>query len=241
MLTLVACKPKDDGNDDVVTAGLLYLVDQTSGNCAMVTRTSSTLYSAQLNVIPKGGCNQATLTGSTLADATVLTQGKYDTAITLATSLGCNSTTITNLTNSKNNVATTNSTAAAQTAFDTTAEKTRFYPIADLRAEGIAPFKVMLGALGFSEAEILALNLLDVNLFKNLNYTSLIATAAASATDTACVTAVTNKIATDFSGVLMLDATANTKAKISKLAVGACTYGSSSTATNTCATLNTQF
>ncbi|MGJ4752606.1 hypothetical protein [Leptospira kmetyi] len=240
ILAFAACK-KDNKDDNTATAALLYLLDQTSGNCAVVQRTNATLYTAQLNVIPKGGCNQATLSGSTLAESTLITQGYYDSATTLATSLGCNSTTLSNLATAKNNVATVNATAAAQTAFDTNAEKTRYYAISDLRVEAIAPLNAALGPLGFSQAEILALNRLDVNLFKNINSIGFITTAAVAASDTACQTALTNKTKTDFAGVMFLDATANTKAKLTSIALTACTYGSSSVAANTCASLNTQF
>ncbi|RHX88215.1 hypothetical protein DLM78_04470 [Leptospira stimsonii] len=237
-LTMFLSACKKDKDDNTATAALLFLLDQTSGNCAVVTRTSSTLFTANLTVIPKGGCNQATITGSSLAANTLLTQANYDAAQTLATSLGCTANTKTALTTAKNAV---NTSATAQSTFDTNAEKTRYFPIADLRVEGIVALNTALSPLGFSQAEVLALNLLSVDLLKALTPITYLSTAATGAGDAACLTAVGNKIATDYAGVYTYDQTATTKAKITKLAQAQCTYGSGAAVTSTCATLNTQF
>ncbi|AOP35374.1 hypothetical protein A0128_16925 [Leptospira tipperaryensis] len=241
VLTMLLSACKKDKDDNTATTALLFLLDQTSGNCAVVQRTNSTLFSASLSVIPKGGCNQATIVGSTLAANTLITQANYDVAQTLATSLGCNANTSNALTNAKNAAATANATASAQTTFDTNAEKTRYFPIADLRIEGLVALNTALSPLGFSQAEILALKTVSVDLIKTLAPLSFLTIAATGAGDAACVTAAGNKITTDFAGVYGFDQTATTKAKISKLAQIQCTYGSGAAANSTCATLNTQF
>ncbi|MBM9579329.1 hypothetical protein JWG45_19480 [Leptospira sp. 201903070] len=239
-VAFAACKPKD--NDDNTTTALLFLLDQTTGNCAIVSRTNSTLYTASLTVIPKGGCNQATLAGTTLAANTLIAQANYDTAQTIATSLSCNASTSARLTTSKEAVATANSTAAAQTTFDTNAERTRYFPIADLRVEGIVALNTALSPLGFSQAEILALKVIGLDAYRNLIPLSLLGQAAAAAGDTACVTATTNKIRADYAGVRGVDANATTKATITTLPlINTCTYGSASPTNTTCATLSTQF
>ncbi|MBM9501224.1 hypothetical protein JWG44_13285 [Leptospira sp. 201903071] len=240
-VAFAACKPKDS-DDNTTTTALLFLLDQTSGNCAVVSRTNSTLYTASLTVIPKGGCNQATLAGSTLAANTLITQAYYDTAQTIATSLGCNSNTSARLTTLKEAVATANSTATAQTTFDTNVERTRYFPIADLRVEGIVALNTALSPLGFSQAEILALKVVSLDAYRNIFPITFLGQAAGLAGDTACVTAVTNKSRTDYAGVRGVDPAATTKATITTLPlINTCTYGSASPTNTTCATLNTQF
>lgn len=48
------CK-KDSDDDDMPLLALLYIADQTSGNCATINKGTS--YTVQLSVVPKGGCS----------------------------------------------------------------------------------------------------------------------------------------------------------------------------------------
>lgn len=96
MVLIVACK-SDDNDDD--TTNLLYflVLDQTSGNCARVERSTTAdtddgskvkpLYTAYGNLVPKGGCNWKTL-GSTYYNdsekAATAIQSKFDEYITIA-------------------------------------------------------------------------------------------------------------------------------------------------------------
>ncbi|MBE7413028.1 MAG: hypothetical protein HS129_13370 [Leptospiraceae bacterium] len=56
-------KKKEDDNNSAL---MFYLLDQTSGKCATITKsaTGTTTYSATGSAIPKGGCNAATLNTS---------------------------------------------------------------------------------------------------------------------------------------------------------------------------------
>jgi len=63
-LLLFNCSKKEDDNTSK-NAILLYLVDQASGNCVVIQKTttaaSKTLYTATGYSVPKGGCNSSTL------------------------------------------------------------------------------------------------------------------------------------------------------------------------------------
>lgn len=52
---VVNCPKEKDDDDNTITALLLFLNDQQSGNCATATR--GTPYSVSLSVIPKGACS----------------------------------------------------------------------------------------------------------------------------------------------------------------------------------------
>lgn len=68
----VAC-PKDNNNDTKNRNNLLglFLIDQTSGNCVQLRKTSGAtpIYTATGYAVPKGGCNEGTLGTKYTADA----------------------------------------------------------------------------------------------------------------------------------------------------------------------------
>ncbi|MCE9501043.1 MAG: hypothetical protein K8R21_11190 [Leptospira sp.] len=107
-------KKKDDSSTNLL---LFFLLDQLSGNCASVTKsTGGTVYSATGLTVPKGGCNASTLqTGLyTIDPATAVTAvgTGYDAlkAVYDANSSSCSALS-TAVTNSKNAVTTTTVTA----------------------------------------------------------------------------------------------------------------------------------
>lgn len=231
-IALTVCKKSDDGNDDTMTVGLLYFLDQTSGNCATVIKTSSTLYQVILNAVPKGGCNQATLTGSDLVSAHAIIATKYDGAIAIATSLNCSAASITAITNAKNNQIN----GLTQASFDTGVNNARYIPISDLRLEGMNV--LTKSSFAYTETEVLALNRLSVDQTRTTQQLQAI---LQSGVDAPCNLATVSKINTDFAGFLGVDQTANTKAKVTGLGFLTCQYGSSALANNKCSTLNTEF
>lgn len=233
-MALVACKKSDDGNDDVVTAGLLYFLDQTSGNCATIFKMSATQYGVTLSSVPKGGCNQATIAGTDLASAKAIRAAQYDGAITIANSIGCSSAAITTITNAKN----TAINGITQTTFDTSVSNTRFSPIGDLRLE-------MMNALtnanpAYTESEVMALNRLTVEQTTTAQY--ILTAMSVPGLEAACVTAFNNKRTADFKGFLAIDPTAISKATITGIGFGTCLYGTGAIPANAkCATLNELF
>ncbi|MCX7997539.1 MAG: hypothetical protein N3A69_01120, partial [Leptospiraceae bacterium] len=61
-------KKKDDSQKNTLMLLGLYIADQQSGNCAVVSKNTSTnIYTAFLYPIPKGGCNAGTIYGGTTA------------------------------------------------------------------------------------------------------------------------------------------------------------------------------
>ncbi|RHX92614.1 hypothetical protein [Leptospira stimsonii] len=233
------CKKSDDGNDDTILAALLYVADLSSGNCATITKNSSSLYNATLTSVPKGGCNQATLAGSDVAGRAALINANFDAYSALATSLNCSVATTNLITSAKN----TTLAANTQAAFDNLVATTKYVPIQDLRLEG-APVvtKSAFGlALGLSESDVLSWKLLTVDQNRNAQNLINLATFAGGAGDVACVTAISNKVSSDFKGFLGLDPSAITKATITGVAQITCQYGTSAVVANKCATLNTEF
>ncbi|WP_147455774.1 hypothetical protein [Leptospira yasudae] len=233
-MALVACKKSDDGNDDVVTAGLIYFLDQTSGNCASINKVNATQYFAILLSTPKGGCNQATISGTDLASAKAIRAAQYDGAIAIANSIGCSSAAITTITNAKN--AAIN--AMTQATFDTSVSNTRYTPVADLRME-------LMGVLtnsnpAYTESEVMALNRMSVEQTIAFQY---IQTAISTAgLEAACVTAFNNKRTADFKGFSFADPTAISKATITGIGLGICSYGNAAIPANMkCSTLSEMF
>jgi hypothetical protein len=82
-------KKDDDNKKQQTNLLLLYAVDQASGNCATITKTtvgSTTSYSASGTGIPKGGCNEATLAPTYVtssATAKTTSDTYYDALISL--------------------------------------------------------------------------------------------------------------------------------------------------------------
>ncbi|MBM9501051.1 hypothetical protein JWG44_12390 [Leptospira sp. 201903071] len=237
-LAIAACKPKED-DDTTTLAALAYFVDQTSGNCAQVTKLSATNYFATLSAIPKGGCNQATLLGSDLASYKVIQSANFDAISALSTTLNCSAATNTAIANQKTAVL-----ATTQANFDTAAASIRYFPISDLRVEGLIPLSAAASALtvlGFSAAEILNLNRLTVDQSKLASATQFLGVLAAGTADAACLTAIGNNNKTAFAGILGLDSTANSKDTVKGIPSATCLYGSGAAATAKCATLSTEF
>ncbi|TGK23912.1 hypothetical protein [Leptospira stimsonii] len=233
------CKKSDDGNEDTILTALLYVADLSSGNCATITKNSSTLYNVVLTSVPKGGCNQATLAGSDLAGRAALINANFDAYSALATSLNCSVATTNLITSAKNTAIAANT----QAAFDNLVATTKYVPIQDLRVEG-APVvtKSAFGiALGLADSDVLSWKLLTVDQNKSAQNLINLRTFAAGAGDVACINAITNKVDTDFKGFVGLDSSATTKATISGVAQITCQYGTSAVVANKCATLNTEF
>ncbi|TGM53244.1 hypothetical protein [Leptospira adleri] len=235
MVVLSACKPKD--KDDNTTIGaLVLLLDQTSGNCATTFKLSSTSYFVSASVVPKGGCNKATLYGSDLASYIVLTNANTDLAITAATALNCSAAFITALTNSK-----TTTSATTQATYDTQVAAYQFSSIGDLRVEAGLALTTAYTALGVTAADIATWKLASLDQYKTSVVLSTIKQKAGLAGDAACATAAQNKLNTDFKGFVGLDNTVTSKASYTTIASASCTYGSATAANTACATINTQY
>lgn len=233
-MALVACKKSDDGNDDVVTAGLIYFLDQTSGNCASIMKMNATTYAATLTSIPKGGCNQATIAGTDLTSAKAIRAAQYDGAITIANSIGCSAAAITTLTNAKN----TALNAMTQATFDTSVSNFRYTPIGDSRIEMMTALTNASPA--YTESEVMALNRLTVDQTIAAQY--ILIAISTPGLEAACLTAFNNKRTADFKGFSLIDPTAISKATITGIGLGTCLYGTGAIPANAkCATLNEQF
>lgn len=231
-VAFAACK-KDDKDDTIVTTGLLYLLDQTSGNCASITKTNATQYTVNLSSIPKGGCNQATILGSDLTSRKAILSAQYDGAIAIANSIGCSAAAITTLTNAKN----TAINAITQTTFDTSVSTSRYTPIGDLRTEMMPLFTS--GNPAYTESEVMGLNRLTVDQTITAQYV-LIAINTAGL-EASCLTAFNSKRTTDFKGFFQVDPNANSKATVTGIGFGFCSYGTAVPANQKCASLNEQF
>ncbi|WP_244247640.1 hypothetical protein [Leptospira yasudae] len=234
-VAFAACK-KDDKDDNTTTAALLYMLDQTSGNCATTLKLSATQYFTTLSVIPKGGCNLATIVGSTLANYIVLQSANADAAIAAATALGSCTNTINAITTQKNGIA-----ATSQTAYDTAVANYRFTPISDLRIEGAIAIPTTYNSLGVTSSDVLTWNRATVDQYKTATTLSTIAQLAIAAVEPACGTAVSNKLKTDFKGFAGLDSSITSKSQITSIHGANCFYGSGVAANTLCATLNTQY
>lgn len=67
----IGCASDDDGDDDLLLLGVLFIADQNSGNCAQICQGSfdtsgnctgadgTASYEVQINTVPKGGCSAA--------------------------------------------------------------------------------------------------------------------------------------------------------------------------------------
>ena len=96
LISFVTCHKDDDSstkNRNNLLA--LYVIDQTSGNCAMITKGSSSSYTAVGYAVPKGGCNEATLGPEYTTDKNIAKQKSdayFDAIISVYISTGpvCN-------------------------------------------------------------------------------------------------------------------------------------------------------
>lgn len=232
---LAACKPKDK-DDNTTTAALLYLLDQTSGNCAQAFKLSATSYLVSLTVVPKGGCNLATIFGSTLASYLVIQSATYDAVLTAANSLSCSAATINAITAQKNAAA-----ATTQSAYDANVAKLQYTPISDLRIEGAIALPTTYTALGVTASDVLTWTRGTVDQLKTAQAIGLVAQVAAGAADAACATAASNKLKADFKGFIGVDSSITAKSSITSILSATCNYGSGVAANSVCATINTQF
>lgn len=137
-------KKKEDNT--AITALLLYVNDQLSGNCAMVMK-SGTTYTASLFSIPKGGCNKP----ATKEEAIALNQSYKEKITAIFTKAGSNcNAALTAYTNTINNNITTlqNQTEAQYTA---SVANTKYIVIGNLVTESALTMK---NELGYTEAQI---------------------------------------------------------------------------------------
>lgn len=216
-LFTINCK-KDNNEDSSTNALLLYLVDQTSGNCATITKSTTTtgLYSVGLSPLPKGGCSiSATREASITA-----TKSLYSKLIEVYTKAGSSCDTI------KTTISTLSSNTTVSTTYSNTTEEQYATSIANSRASTVASLvtesAATLTALGYTVASTKAAT--------SDQYFIYLASAFSSGT---CLTAVQSLDSALFTGI-----TAKTIAVSSS-----CSYGTASsvTSTNRCATLTDAF
>ncbi|MCW7493909.1 hypothetical protein ND861_14665 [Leptospira sp. 2 VSF19] len=210
------CK-KDEKDDTPVLALLLYANDQLSGNCASVTKASSTSYTAFLISVPKGGCSQQA-TKEAAAAQTKSTLEKIA-AIYAKAGSNCNAVSTAVTTNLNNNV--TNLNNMTEDQYKATLVNNRMIAIGNLVTESYNSLK----AAGRTDEQIAATR---PGSLEDYYVASAVLYAGAQ---TACVTAIKDSGAT--AGLFTNPQTV--------LALSSCTYGSSQPATTKCATLNTEF
>jgi hypothetical protein len=208
------CK-KDSDDDDMPLLALLYIADQTSGNCATVTR--GTPYTVQLSVVPKGGCS-VPQTRAAAVETAKSAYGKYIAVFTKAGS-ACDSTTAT-YTKTRDELTVDNYIATkdkTEEQYKTdTVDKSRAVSVGSLIDEA----KITLAAGGYDLTKV-KLGTLD-QLF--VYYASL-------ASAGGCQTAVKALDEALFTGL-----TAKTIVLSSS-----CSYGTGATDANRCATLKDAF
>lgn len=125
-LALISCK-KDNKDESTTNTLFLYLLDQASGNCATISKSTTsgvTTYTATANGVPKGGCNESTLASyvATPAEAKTKSDSDYDARLAVLNSHSECSAIATAVTVLKNAVtATTIETAAAASSTGCTA------------------------------------------------------------------------------------------------------------------------
>lgn len=215
------CK-EEEKDDNTVLALLLYANDQLSGNCATVTRNSSTSYSATITSVPKGGCKVAS------------TKAEYEESIkTVKTKVlgyytnqgaSCNSSAAIATTQLDNLITTSNNKSDATFAADV--EKQRAFTVGNLVTETALTLK---NTDGRTDAQIAAMK---PGTLEQYFLSTAIAYANAIGA-TSCVNLMKN---IDLEGATGL--TSNPPTIITSKT---CTYGSSASATTKCATLNTEF
>ncbi|TGM59346.1 hypothetical protein [Leptospira vanthielii] len=213
------CKPKEEDDNTPVLALLLYANDQLSGNCASITKASSTSYTATLVSVPKGGCSQSATKEAAVAQ-TKSTLEKIA-AIYAKAGSNCNATSTVVTTNFNNNVTAINNMTEDQ--YKATLVNNKMIAIGNLVTESYNTLK----NAGRTDAQITATrpgSLEDYYVMNAVLY-------ATQAVQTACITAI--KEAGYTAGLFTTPATV--------LASSSCTYGSAQPATTKCATLSTEF
>lgn len=235
-LTVALSACKKDEKDDTTMGVLLYLLDQTSGNCAETFKVSPTQYFVVSSILPKGECNLATRFGSTLAQYISIQSAPVDRAIDAANSLNCSAATINSLTTFKNAIA-----ATSQGVYDNDSKAVRYTPISDLRIETSAAIISTNAALNITAEDILTWTRGTKDQFTNGNAIAFARQRAFAAGDATCVAAADDKLKTDFKGFIGLDNSITTKSEITSIISALCAYGDAAPAGTECATINTRF
>lgn len=219
-VTLFAnCIPQKEKDDAPVIALLVYANDQLSGNCASVTKTNSTTYSATLLSVPKGGCSQP----GTKEEAVAQTKSETAKLQTIYAKAGsnCNATSTTSnstanyLINSYNNM--------TEDQYKATLVNSKMIAIGNLVTES----RNTLKNAGRTEEQIAAMKPGSLEDY----YTMSAVAFANAATQPGCVTAINNSSSN--AALFTIPPTV--------VALSSCTYGSSQPASTKCATLNTEF
>ncbi|MCW7459731.1 hypothetical protein ND856_07655 [Leptospira bandrabouensis] len=213
---------KEDKKDDTpVLALLLYANDQLSGNCATVTRNSTTSYSVSLSTVPKGGCK----VNQTKAEAEASFNTQKTNVLAFFTKAGSVCDTSATFTTNYFNTQITNSNNQTDSAFAATVEKTRAFSVGNLVTESALKLK---NTDGRTDAQIAAMSPGSLN---DLFFSTAIT--LAGNVSASCATAV--------KALDQTTADALTSTPPTKLVSSSCTYGSSAAATTKCATLATEF
>lgn len=204
------CK-KDSDDDDMPLLALLYIADQTSGNCAHVAKTG-TSYTANLSVIPKGGCSVPQTRAAAVEDQ----KSFYDKQIAVLTKAGsaCDSTTA--MYTTMRDGLTVDFFGTTEEQYKTSLDKTR---------------KVSVGSLIDEAKNTLVFSGYDLTKVKLGTLDQYFVLGASSSGPIGCQTAVKELDKDLFTG--LTDKTI--------VLFSSCTYGTGSTETFRCATLNEAF
>ncbi len=215
MLLLVAfvvnCPKEKDDDDNTITALLLYLNDQQSGNCATVTR--GTPFTVSLSTVPKGGCSLTPTREATL-NAFRSSIGRIISVYERAGS-GCD-TDRTSQQNTLNNINTLLTTTDAQAATD--AATKRVFVVGSLITEAAKTLEN--GGYNLASTRLGSTD----DLFLNTAHTSANATCKAA-------------IKANAANAAIIDGIANKSIVVSST----CQYGTGANANQQCASLNEQF
>lgn len=243
---------KDDDKKDKENAtnllGLVYL-DQISGHCAEVKKNTSggqTYYSAFLYPIPKGGCNADTIYGGTTYDA--IKQKLINDLSNLVSIIDnefpneCPNTK--NLINSMIN----NESNSLAYLVNFTLDKlssTKFYPIGSMIEEAKNNL-ISSNTLDDITTEEDVRTLTPASLDEYKRYSSLfdIFSYSASAFDSNCISALQNKLNTEFPAskyFRLLPITVDNTNKNNKVLFTQCSYGSYAPPSQKCTSLNEEF
>ncbi|MDF3820678.1 hypothetical protein P3G55_12245 [Leptospira sp. 96542] len=210
-----------DKEDNTPLLVLLLAADQLGGNCATITRQSTTSYSATITVVPKGACK----VNQTKAEAVTSAETSKTTILGFYTRAGasCDATKTTVTTLLDNDINTTKNKTDAAYAEDVA--KLRALSVGSLIVETTAKLKND----GRTDAQIAAMSLGtidDLGLYSAAEYARIL-------TQTACQNAV--------KALNQASADAIFSNPPTKLVTSSCTYGSSAAAGTKCATLNLEF
>lgn len=246
VLVAAGCE-EDDNNDDqtLLLLGAAYLL---TGNCATVVKSSSTLYSATITGVPNGGCNAATLIGETRAAGVTALRSTFSRLISAIRAGGadCTSTADTFQTSVNSLTETTFCTSLGlSNACDTEARwaeevgKRRYISVGNGRDEALTAI-LNTASLSLTAAQVASLRLLGPD--------ESAQSSAIQSTTGACKTAlqalypsVNASAITGLTASTSIGGTAIASVASPLIASVSCTYGSSATTTNRCATLNNQF